>query len=105
MSETVYQDVFDNQVALTDSVRATILEKHPEVNGFIDKIEGVLLTPDEVRQSIHESRSILYYRWLPDIMKGKWAVVVVRRIDRNYISTIYATDKVKSGEVVWKKTT
>ncbi len=38
------------------------------------------------------------------VLNGKWLVVVVKRIDRHFISTFYATDQIKSGEILWKKT-
>jgi hypothetical protein len=103
MSEQVYTDVFDAEVVLTNDVRAVILTKHPEVEDFIENIGDVLLTPDEVRRSIRDERQVLYYRYEENVLSGKWVVVVVKRIDRNFVSTIYATDSIKSGEVIWTK--
>lgn len=103
MSEQVYTDVFDAEVVLTDTVRTVIMTKHPEVADFIDHISDVLRTPDEVRQSIRDERQVLYYRYEEDVLSGKRVVVVVKRIDRNFVSTVYATDRIKSGEVIWTK--
>ena len=105
MSETRYTDVFGAQIVLTDSVRATILEKHPEAADFIDLIGEVVAQPDEVRQSVRDTRIVLYYQFRTSVLEGKWVVVVVKRIDRNFISTRYATDKIKCGDLLWKKTT
>jgi len=105
VSETRYTDVFGAQIVLTDSVRATILEKHPEAADFIDLIGEVVAQPDEVRQSVRDTRIVLYYQFRTSVLEGKWVVVVVKRIDRNFISTRYATDKIKSGDLIWKKTT
>lgn len=105
MSESTYPDVFGETVVLTDAVREMILLKHPEVADFIDKIDKTLAEPDEVRQSLRDERSVLYYRFEDEVLNSKWVVVVVKRIDRNFISTIYATDQIKSGEVIWKKET
>lgn len=102
-SEQEYPDVFGNTVILADHVRVAILSKHPEVAGFIDQIGGVLLTPDEVRQSVSNDRVVLYYQFKDQVLGGKWVVVVVKRIDRHFISTMYATDKIKSGDVIWTK--
>jgi hypothetical protein len=103
--EFSYRDVFDNQVWLTDDVRAMVLHKHPEAVGFIDRIAQVLAEPDEVRRSIRDSRSILYYRFEDGVLGGKWVVVVVKRVERHYISTLYATDQIKSGDLIWKHQT
>ena len=104
MSESVYQDVLGNAVVLADNVRATILQKHPETQDFIDLLPKVLAEPDEIRQSVHDGRVILYYHFAAHVLNGKWLVVVVKRIDRYFISTFYATDQIKSGEILWKKT-
>jgi len=82
-----------------------ILRKHPEVEEFIDQIALVVAEPDEVRRSIRDERSVLYYRYDADLLNGKWIVVVVKRIDRNFVSTMYATDQIKSGEVIWNRET
>ena len=104
MGQTLYRDVFGDEIILVDSVRAMILIKHPETVDVIDQIDRVLAQPDEVHESIRDSRSILYYRFEDGILKGKWVVVVVKRIDQNFISTIYVTDQIKSGETLWTKT-
>lgn len=103
MSEQVFTDVLGETVVLSDSVRAVILLKHPEVSEFINRIGDALLTPSEIRQSVHDERVILYYRYEDQVLAGKFVVVVVKRVERNFVSTMYATDKVKSGDVIWKK--
>ena len=103
MGEQAYPDVFDQATILTDAVKAVILSKHPEVSDFFQLIPMVLRTPDEVRQSMSDPRTVLYYRYEASVLYGKWIVVVVKRTERNFVSTIYATDKIKSGDVLWKK--
>lgn len=105
MSEHLYRDVFGAEVVLTDTVKAMILQKHPEVSDFIDQIDRALAEPEEVRRSIRDKRVVLYYRFEAAVLEGKWVVVVVKRIDRNFVSTMYATDQIKSGEVIWTKAT
>jgi hypothetical protein len=103
MVDEIFTDVFGETVVLTVQVRSNILQKHPEVNNFIDQLPQVLGDPDELRESTNDSRVVLYYQYQDDVLNGKWVVVVVKQIDRNYISTIYATDKIKSGTVIWQK--
>lgn len=104
MNGTRCVDVFGEEVFLTNSVRAIILEKHPEATDFIDALCEVLAQPDEVRQSVRDPRVVLYYQFRKTVLQGKWVVAVVKRIDQNFVSTVYATDRIKSGEVLWKKT-
>jgi hypothetical protein len=103
--ETVYIDVVDDEIVLTDRVRAMVLEKHPEVADFIGLVGELLRTPDEIRRSLHDERVVLYYSFREQILNGKWIVVVVKQVERKFISTIYATDRIKSGDVVWHKPT
>jgi hypothetical protein len=103
MDEQIYIDVLNEEIVLTQQVRISILNKHPEVADFIDQIGTVLREPDEIRRSIRDERVVLYYRYESETLNGKWIVVVVKRVDRNFVSTIYATDKVKSGEAIWTK--
>ena len=103
ISEIIYQDVFGEEVVLTDTVREVILTKHPEVADFIELIRGALADPGEVRRSVSNEQVALYYRFEDDVLDGKWVVVVVKRVDRKFISTIYATDQIKLGDVLWPK--
>lgn len=105
MSESIYRDRWGNEVVLADTVRESILLKHPEAADFIARIGSVLSDPDEVRASVRSTNSVLYYGYHDDVLDGKWVVVVVKRIDRHFISTLYATDHIKSGEVLWTKNT
>jgi hypothetical protein len=84
-------------------VKSTILLKHLETEDVLDHIDSVLATPDEIRQSTRDKRVVLYYRFNREILNGKWIAIVVKQVDRNFISTIYLTDQIKAGEVLWKK--
>ena len=103
VDEKRFDDVFHDEVALSGSVLDTILVKHPEVSSLIDRVGYVLREPDEVRRSVRDSRSLLYYRYMHDVLGGKWIVVVVKNVDRKYVSTIYVTDQVKAGERIWTR--
>lgn len=103
MSEQIYLDAFGNTIVLVDEIRDVILTKHPEIAPFINQIGEVLKSPDEIRRSVYDERVVLYYCFKEQILDGKWLVVVVKRIDRNFVSTFYVTSKLKAGEVIWKK--
>jgi len=103
LSEQIFIDVFGDEVVLDEAVREAIMTKHVEIAPHIDQIGDVLKTPDEIRRSVRDERSVLYYCYREQILDGKWLVVVVKRIDRNFVSTFYATDKLKGGDVLWKK--
>lgn len=103
MSEEIFVDYADQGIVLDDEVRSAILTKHPEMKPFIDLLPNVLREPQEIRRSATDDRSVLYYYLAKNVLNGKWIVAVVKQIDRNFISTVYITDKIKVGEIVWKK--
>jgi fibronectin type 3 domain-containing protein len=98
-----FVDYRNQEIELADEVYQTILVKHPEVKQFFDRIGEVLARPDVVRKSQTDVRVNLYYKFYADILKGKYVVAVVKLADRYFISTFYATDKIKEGEIVWKR--
>ena len=87
LTDEIFTDVFGETIVLAAQVRSHILEKHPEVNDYIDNLSQVLGDPDELRESTNDSRVVLYYQYHDKVFNGKWVVVVVKQIDRNYIST------------------
>lgn len=103
MSEEIFVDYAVREIVLDDEVRTAILTKHPEIESFIKLLPDVLREPQEVRRSATDDRAVLYYYLVQNVLGGKWIVAVVKQIDRNFISTVYVTDKIKAGEIVWKK--
>jgi hypothetical protein len=96
-----FRDYRNEEIDLSDEVYRVILDKHPESKQFISRISQTLAVPDQVRKSVTDSRVRLYYRFYDDVLNGKFVTVVVKRADRSFISTIYATDKIKEGELLW----
>jgi hypothetical protein len=103
MNEKTYIDVFDAEIVLADEVSATILIKHPEVEPFLGKFPAIFRSPAQIRRSVNDERAVLYYYSDDQLLTNKWIVAVVKRIDRNFVSTIYLTDKIKAGEILWKR--
>ena len=103
MGNTSFEDWFGNHVLLYEDVLDHALAKHPEFAHWIDQIGHILANPDELRASSSDPRVVLYYQHRLDIYSGKWLVVVVKRLERHYISTFYITNRIKSGVILWKK--
>lgn len=66
---------------MSDEVYQVILVKHPEARKLFDRVGETLLEPDSVRKSVTDVRVRLYYRFYPDILGGKFVVVVVKGAD------------------------
>lgn len=62
-------------------------------------VKEVLHNPDEIRKSKVDNNIFLYYRH-----SDKLYCAVCRHIDgEGYLITAYPTDKIKEGQVIWKK--
>lgn len=96
-------DVFGEKVKLSGDSWKDIVKKHPEVESLESAISLTLSHPEVVTKSIYNDKVSLYYRFLPNIFKGKLLVVVVKRLTQHekYIATVYITDKRKAGEIIW----
>ncbi|MBI5789758.1 MAG: DUF4258 domain-containing protein [Candidatus Schekmanbacteria bacterium] len=75
------------------------LVKHPIIYGLEREVMDCLRHPAEVRLSQESNHVYLYYkRWTK-----YWLCVVARHMDsEGFIITIYVTDKIKEGSIVWK---
>lgn len=80
-----------------------IVKKHPEVQGLESGVALAISHPEVIVKSLYDERMSLYYRYFPNILKGKILVVVVKTISQQekYVATVYITDKRKGGEIIW----
>ena len=98
------KDVWGNTVSLTEERRVHLLE-HPEMREQEDKLAETLLEPDVVIQSQSDDTVRLFHRLYGRLTIGdKYLCVVVKYVEESvFIITAYFTDKVKRGEILWKK--
>lgn len=67
-------------------------------------INETLKSPDIVKQSVYTSNVLLFYKYYNYIYNGKYICIVIKILDEDcFVSTAYITDKIKRGEMVWKK--
>lgn len=94
-----FTDKNDQTFTLYTEVLEHILSGHPEIAEHLDLIDSTLKNPNFIyRSRIYENR-FLYYR---SYRKNLYSVVVVD-ISTKVIKTVYITDRIKKGELVWKK--
>jgi hypothetical protein len=84
-------------IEFTDERRAHILSFHPDVSPFLDRVADVLAHPDALRRSIQDPDVVLFYKFFPDILDGKYEVVVVKKNERCFILTVYLTNSIRTG--------
>ena len=98
----VLYDCQGRAVRLTDERLAHILE-HPEMQGLEPAIEGTVLTPARVVQSLSDPGAKLYYRFYVGTLVGDKFLCVVVKFDRDdaFVLTAYLTDEIKKGTEIW----
>lgn len=95
-------DYLGLSIRLTDERYRHILE-HPEMVGLDHEIEHAVAAPETVVESLSDSETRLYYRYLAETLVGakQLCVVVKVRADDAFVITAYLTDTVKKGRVLW----
>ena len=74
--------------------------KHPAMRDRLEDVRNTLSNPDEVRRSVSDQNVFLFHRRA----RPRWVCAVVRREnDIGYLITAYPADKIKQGEVVWRR--
>lgn len=101
--EQVLRDKFNNLIKLTDKQWNHIIKEHPEIESYKNRLSGALSKPDLVKRSKRNKDIFLYYHYYKDIYKGKYLLVVARTKERPMILTCYITDRIKEGNVIWKR--
>ncbi len=99
--------MFEIRCVLGKKVRLTqrrweliINHKHPAMKDKKENVKEALILPDEVRQSKKDAHVRLYYKKLED----KFVCVVIKVLNGDgFVITCYVTDKMKEGNVLWKK--
>lgn len=95
-------DCFNRKITLAEERWNHIEATHPELKGILKELEGTLMEPELIKRSIYSESVVLFYRYYEHIYEGKYMCVVVR-LDEKSIVTAYITDRIKSGEIIWKK--
>ena len=91
----------DIQIRVSKEYWKIITEiKHPAIAKYDTEIKETLRAPDEIRKSRIDPDIFLYYKKVAE----KYICVVARHEDKQgFVITAYITNKIKEGELVWKK--
>jgi hypothetical protein len=93
------------KIILSKSTLKHIINRHPEVTAYADRIVEAVQNPDFIVKGLrNELKALKFYT---DLRIGaKYLVVVYREIhEEKIIITAYFTSKVNKvrGEIVWRK--
>jgi hypothetical protein len=88
------------KIKLTETRWRKILIKHPIMENKQMLVMAALLQSDEIRISKIDSTVFLYYKKINE----KLICVVCKHLNKEgFIITSYLTDRIKEGELVWRK--
>jgi len=96
-------DKFNRRIELTQERWKHIEDIHPELKGVLKEMGETLEDPELIKTSVYDENVVLFYKHFKHIYNGKYVCVVVR-LKEKLIATAYITDRIKEGEIVWKKT-
>lgn len=102
----VKEGIFGREVRITQERINHIIENHPEFDNTISsKLTNTLQFPDEVVESKSDDCVILYYKKYFKTEVGDKFICVVTKTNEidTFMLTAYFTDKIKTGNLVWKK--
>lgn len=93
-----------NVVSLSDDRWRHVLD-HPEMKGQLDRIKKTVVDPYEIRESTHDPSVLMFYRLYENTpVTEKYLLVIVRIMnEEGFIVTAFYTDRLKKGDVVWKR--
>ena len=100
-----FEDVYKRRIRLTDERQEHIESDHPEMSDQIAKVRRTLLNPDIIIRSKTDPEAELFYRHYntTPVTKKYLCVVVKSIIEDLFIITVYFTDSIKRGEILWEK--
>ncbi len=90
------------RIKLTEESWKHIAGTHPEIKDMLKDLKGAVEDPELIKRSIYNENVVLLYRYYEHIYEGKYMCVVVG-LDEESIVTAYITDRIKKGEVIWKR--
>lgn len=97
-------DLFKRELTLTEERRKHILERLEMLNQE-SKIKETLISPELIKRSVSDEKVVIYskhYATTP-VTSKYLAVVVKTNTKENFIISAYFTDRIKKGELIWRK--
>jgi len=101
----IFKDVRNRNIEYTLIRQQHIEEQHPIMREQIDKLQETLTNPDKIVRSNTDPNVELFYRhYKITPVTEKYFCIVVKILPDNYfIITMYFTDKIKRGDILWKR--
>jgi len=101
MTSQRFIDTFGHTIDFPAERWRHVLARHQELKPLQHLLSLTLLQPDAIVRSVYDANVRLYYKFFPDLWRGKYLVVVIHFDHRNKILTAYVTHRIKGGEQLW----
>lgn len=100
-----FSDKKGQQIRLSEEWEEHLKSEHPEMENQLNRIALTLREPDQIIRSRTDDKVELYYRLFETTpVTRKHLCIVVKTTDADsFIITVYFTDSVKKGDVLWEK--
>jgi CO dehydrogenase/acetyl-CoA synthase beta subunit len=101
----IFNDVYKRNVRLTDERQKHFVSDHPEMKGQIEKLKQTLHNLEKAVRSKTDSQvELFYHHYDSTSVTRKYLCVVVKSVIGDaFIVTVYFTDSIKKGEILWEK--
>jgi hypothetical protein len=101
----LFKDVYGRSIRFTEERRIHLQAEHPEMAEQFPRIEETLAGPDRiVRSKTDEAVELFYKHYLSTPVTQKFLCVVVKTLPHdNFTITVYYTDTIKRGEILWER--
>ncbi|MEE8167289.1 MAG: hypothetical protein V3T58_00250 [Candidatus Hydrothermarchaeales archaeon] len=99
----IVTDRLGRDIRLTEERWSYIIRHHPEMTNLKREFRSTVSEPDLVVRSVYNPEVVLYYRYFKIIFDGKYLVGVIKLSTDSFVLTGYVADRIKEGEVLWKK--
>lgn len=98
MSPWQFASALGKLVELTDERREHIVRYHADLGPFLDRLGAVLAHPDELGRRLDDPQVVLFYKYYPDILGGKYIAVAVKVGEpRSFVLTACLTKSIRTG--------
>ena len=101
----IFIDCKGRNIRLSEERQAHLTTAHPEMDRQSDNIELTVQYPDLVVKSKTDDEVELHYKFFDSTpVTSKYLCVVVKESNADtFIITVYFTDTVKKGQIIWKR--
>ncbi len=94
------EDRFGNKFVLNSERWNHIIERHPEIAVYLQKLSEAIQNPDCIIQNGLDQEVHLYHKYYKE---KEHYIVVVTVVPKQFIVTAYTAIQIKKGRILWHK--